>query len=48
MYSNGNFESHIAALCFLGILSLTALLVISTVTRRRVARDTLLAIDILP
>jgi hypothetical protein len=30
MYANGNFESHLAALCFLGTLGLTVVLVIAT------------------
>ena len=30
MYTNGNFEAHLAALCLLGTLSLTVLLVIAT------------------
>jgi hypothetical protein len=51
MYTNGNFESHLAALCFLGTLGLTALLAIATVvlffSRRAWARYTLLAIFVL-
>ncbi len=51
MYTNGNFESHLAALCFLGTLGLTALLAVATVvlflTRRNWARYTLLAIVVL-
>jgi hypothetical protein len=51
MYTNGNFESHLAALCFLGTLGLTVLLAIATVvlffTRRAWARYTLLAIAVL-
>jgi len=31
MYTNGNFEAHMAALCFLGTLGLTILLVVATV-----------------
>jgi hypothetical protein len=50
MYSNGNFESHLAAMCFLGTGGLTVLLVIATVvlvfTRRRWARYTLLALAV--
>ena len=51
MYSNGNFESHMAALCFLGALWLTVLLVIATVvlffTHRRWARYSLAALVVL-
>ena len=51
MYTNGNFESHMAALCFLGTLGLTVLLTLATAalffTRRRWARYTLLAIAVL-
>ncbi len=51
MYSNGNFESHLAALCFLGTLGLTTLLAVATVVlffwRRAWARYTLLAIVVL-
>jgi hypothetical protein len=51
MYTNGNFESHLAALCFLGTLGLTALLAVATVvlflSRRAWARYTLLAIFVL-
>lgn len=51
MYTNGNFESHMAALCFLGTMSLAALLVIATVfllfTRPAWARYSLLAIALL-
>ena len=42
MYSNGNFESHMAAMCFLGTAGLTLVLlsasVVLFVTRRRWAR----------
>ena len=31
MYTNGNFEAHMAALCFLGTFGLTILLVVATV-----------------
>ncbi|HZD31268.1 MAG TPA: hypothetical protein VE779_06380 [Candidatus Angelobacter sp.] len=48
MYTNGNFESHMAALCFLATVGLTLLLTIATVvlffTRRRWSRYSLLAI----
>ena len=51
MYTNGNFEAHMAALCFLGTLGLTLLLVIATVvlffTRRAWAKFSLLAIIVL-
>ena len=51
MYTNGNFESHLAALCFLGTMGLTILLAIATVvlffTRRAWARYSLLAIFVL-
>ena len=51
MYTNGNFDAHLAALCFLGTLGLTVMLVIATVVllfrRRAWARYTLLAIVIL-
>jgi hypothetical protein len=51
MYTNGNFESHLAALCFLGTLGLTALLAVATVvlffSRRAWARYTALAIFVL-
>ena len=51
MYTNGNFESHLAALCFLGTTGLTALLVTTTVvlwfTRRRWTRYSLIALAVL-
>jgi hypothetical protein len=51
MYSNGNFESHLAALCFLGTVGLTVVLVIATVifffTRRWWTKYTLGAIAVL-
>lgn len=51
MYTNGNFEAHLAALCFLGTLGLTVLLTVATVvlffSRRVWARYTLLAIVVL-
>jgi hypothetical protein len=51
MYTNGNFESHLAALCCLGTLGLTALLAVATVvlffSRRAWARYTALAIFVL-
>lgn len=51
MYTNGNFESHLAALCFLGTFGLTILLAVATVVlffmQRRWARYTLLAIVVL-
>ncbi len=51
MYSNGNFESHLAALCFLGTLGLSILLAIASLalwfTRRRWTRYSLLAIALL-
>ncbi len=51
MYSNGNFESHLAALCFLGTAGLTALLTVATIvlyfTRRRWALYTALAVVVL-
>jgi len=51
MYTNGNFEAHLAALCLLGTLSLTVLLVIATgvlfFTRRAWVRYSLLAIVLL-
>jgi hypothetical protein len=51
MYSNGNFESHMAALCFLGTAGLTLLLAVATgvllFKRRRWARYTLGVIVIL-
>ncbi len=51
MYTNGNLESHLAALCFLGTLGLTALLAVATVvlffSRRAWARTTALAIFVL-
>jgi hypothetical protein len=51
MYTNGNFEAHMAALCFLGTLGLTILLVIATVvlflTRRNWVKYSLLAIAVL-
>jgi len=51
MYTNGNFEAHMAALCFLGTLGLALLLAIATAvlvfTRRAWARYTLLAIALL-
>jgi hypothetical protein len=51
MYTNGNFEAHMAALCFLGTLGLTVLLVIATVmlffARRDWVKYSLLAIALL-
>ncbi|HVP55032.1 MAG TPA: hypothetical protein VMU45_08560 [Candidatus Eisenbacteria bacterium] len=51
MYTNGNFESHMAALCFLGTAGLTILLAVATVvlffSRRAWARYSLLAIALL-
>ena len=51
MYTNGNFESHLQALCFLGTLGLMVLLAVATVvlffSRRTWARYTLLAIFVL-
>jgi hypothetical protein len=51
MYTNGNFESHLAALMLLGTAGLTVLLTIATVvlffTRRRLAPYSLLAIAVL-
>jgi hypothetical protein len=47
MYTNGNFDAHSAALCFLGTLALTVVLLTTTVIllfrRRAWARYTLLA-----
>jgi hypothetical protein len=51
MYANGNFDAHLAALCFLGTLGLTVMLLIATLVllfrRRAWARYTLLATLIL-
>ena len=51
MYTNGNFESHLAALCFLGTAGLAVLLAVATIvllfTRRAWARYTLAAIVVL-
>lgn len=51
MYTNGNFEAHMAALCFLGTLGLIVVLAVATVvlffTRRAWARYSLLAIAVL-
>ena len=51
MYSNGNFESHLAAMCFLGTLGLSVLLLTATAilffTRQRWVRYTLLALAVL-
>ena len=51
MYTNGNFESHLAALCFLGTLGLSLLLAVATIVlyfrRRAWARYSLLAIAVL-
>jgi len=51
LYSNGNFESHLAALCFLGTAGLAVLLAVATIvllfTRRAWARYTLAAIVVL-
>ncbi len=51
MYSNVNFESHMAALCFLGTLGLTVLLVVATVVlwfkRRSWAKYSVAAIVVL-
>jgi hypothetical protein len=51
MYSNGNFEAHMAAMCFLGTLGLSVVLAIATIVlflaRRNYARYTLLALAVL-
>jgi len=51
MYANGNFESHMAVLCFLGTLGLSVVLTIATVllffTRRAWAKYSLLVIALL-
>ncbi|HME58685.1 MAG TPA: hypothetical protein VKF63_10135 [Terracidiphilus sp.] len=51
MYTNGNFESHMAALCFLGTAGLTVLLAVATLalffTRRAWARYSAVAIVVL-
>jgi hypothetical protein len=51
MYTNGNFESHLAALLFLGTLGLVVLLAVATVVlffwRRAWVRHPLLAIAVL-
>lgn len=51
MYTNGNFDAHLAALCFLGTLGLTALLAIAAVVlffrRRAWVPHTLLAMVVL-
>jgi hypothetical protein len=51
MYTNGNFEAHMAALCFLGTLGLSVVLAIATVvlffTRRSYAQYTLLGLGVL-
>jgi hypothetical protein len=51
MYSNGNFEAHMAALCFLGTLGLSVVLVVATIVlffaRRRWAKYTLGALVVL-
>src|SRR5271169_4197563 len=51
MYSNGNFEAHLSALCFLGTAGLTIPLLIATAvlffTRRRWTLYTLLAVAVL-
>ena len=51
MYTNGNFEAHMAALCFLGTLGLSVVLVTVTVvlffTRRAWAKYSLLATAVL-
>jgi hypothetical protein len=51
MYTNGNFESHLAALCFLGTAALTILLAVATVVlffaRRSWVRYSLPAIVVL-
>jgi hypothetical protein len=51
MYSNGNFESHLAALLFLGTAGMLLLLAVATVvlyfSRRRWARYSLLAFPVL-
>jgi len=51
MYTNGNFEAHMAALCFLGTFGLSILLAITTVVlffrRRAWAKYSLLAIVVL-
>ena len=51
MYTNGNFESHMAALCFLATLGLSVLLAVATIVlyfrRRAWARYSLLAIAVL-
>jgi hypothetical protein len=51
MYTNGNFEAHMAALCFLGILGLTVWLGVASLVlffrKRDWARYSLLAIAVL-
>ncbi|HEY4899479.1 MAG TPA: hypothetical protein VIH91_01545, partial [Terriglobales bacterium] len=51
MYTNGNFESHLAALLFLGTAGLLLLLTVATValyfSHRRWVRYPLLAIPVL-
>jgi len=51
LYTNGNFESHLAALCFLGTAGLTVVLAVATVVlffaRRTWARYSALAIVVL-
>jgi len=51
MYTNGNFESHLAAMCLMGTLGVTALLTIATVVlfvkRKRWAPYTALAMVVL-
>jgi hypothetical protein len=50
MYTNGNLDAHLSALCFLGTAGLTILLLIATVVllfaRRRWALYTLLAVAV--
>jgi len=51
MYTNGNFEAHMAALCFLGTAGLSLVLLVATLvlfcTRRRWAKYTLGAVAVL-
>ena len=51
MYTNGNFEAHMAAACFLGTLALSVTLVVATIvlyfTRRHWAKYTLGALAVL-
>lgn len=51
MYTNGNFEAHMAALCFLGTVGLSIALAVATIVllfvRRKWSAYTLLAIPVL-